>query len=276
MTPPKKRPLKGGTQYFEEYFAGKDGELIKGDGDAADFQIYRRKVKMDSLTAGFFLNLYERIFTFAHILGVRHIYDIGCNPYLQATYLVHSPDMHYTGIDKRMFHCPEQNLFIEESYVNKVFEDFTGSDRIRFIKGTYPCELNVEENSIALLIGVKLIALVELEEPLLKKLASQFDRFVLDLVGRTNNTELRHMAVRDVVEQDVCNYEDIREEQLTNLRRILPDYEFYILGSSYQSYILYGTKIPSDRERILERYDLLGDRVVSDLIDCHWFFEMRR
>ncbi|MBQ8332589.1 MAG: helix-turn-helix domain-containing protein [Clostridia bacterium] len=261
------------SEEFEHFFAGKDGESIRGDGNAADFRIYRYKSMADNLLVSELFSLYERLFTFASRIGVRHIFDIGCMPSFQASYLVHHPEMHYTGIDEQLFAVP---IHIEESYVNRVFESFTGSDRIKYVKENYPCELDVPENSIAFCVWKRRIPIVEWEEELLLHLASQFDRFVIEMVAITNNSDLAKMDVKDVVRRKVDNFMDIRGEQMMNLRRLLPEYEFYTLRDHRQSFIVYATKIRSDRETILSHYDLIGDRIVSDAVDAHWIHEMDR
>lgn len=69
---------------------------------------------------------------------------------------------------------------------------------------------------------------------------------------------------------------DIRGEQMANLRRLLPEYEFYTLRDHLQSFIVYATKHREDRDTILGHYDIIGDRIVSDAVDAHWIHELHR
>ncbi len=270
---PRTKVMKGGTEYFYDFFGGKNDCDIKGD--PVDFMIYKRKSAMDKLNENYFYSLYERLFSFTRALGVKHVYDLACFPYLQATYLVHDPAMHYTGVDERMHYDFVMNRSVDPAYLNKVFAQFTGSDRIRYIRDRYPCDLDVEENNIGMTLGIRLLPVVEWEKELVQRLGADFDRFIVELVGSTNNTKVAHMKAKDVVYQEVEQYEDICEEQLHWLREYLPDHEFYILCSYRRQFIVFGTKVKSDRAKIEERYELIGNRVVTDLIDTHLFWDMR-
>jgi hypothetical protein len=52
----------------------------------------------------------------------------------------------------------------------------------------------------------------------------------------------------------------------------MPKFEFFRLGTTF----VFGTKIPSDREKLEKRYILVGDRLLSDMIDRHWIDEMTK
>ncbi len=269
------RSIEYRSEKFTDFFAGKNGaDLITAESGRteADYFLYRQKSMADNLNITHFFALYERIFTFLCSLGIRNLFDLCCMPFLQSAWLVHYPDMRYTAVSDPLFHHPH----IEESYVNKLFEDFTGSDRIRYIREEYPCDLDIPENSAAIAVWThRLAAIVAWEEDKLRKLASQFDRFIIELVGRTNNTDLSNLPLKDVIYGEHRNFNDIREEQLANLKELLPQYEIYRLSDNPQNFILYGTRCPSDRDTILRRYDLIGDRIVSDMIPPHWSYELR-
>ena len=269
------QPMKGGTAYFREFFGGKNDCGIPGD--PVEFAVYKRKLFMYRLRDTYFYSAYERMFSFARNLGITHIYDIGniSFPDLQAMYLIHDPAMHYTGVEDRMFQEWNTHVSAEHSYLNSLFEQFTGSDRIRFIRDRYPCELEIAENSVGVMFGCRILIDVEWEEDLVKRLGGDFDRFILELAGATNNTDVAHMKAKDVVYQEVAKYKDIRGEQLDYLREYLPDHEFYVLSGNRHSLIVYGTRFKSDRAKIEARYELMGNRVVTDLIDSHLFWEMR-
>ncbi len=260
--------IAGVRAAFLEFYEGFNRESIRGDGTPTDFGIYKRKSMADDLSRVWCFYWHERLFTLARTLGVRNFYDLGCRDDLQASLLVYDPELTYTGVDPDIFHGYWDNFHTEPEYVNKVFERFTGSGRIKYIKEKYPCELDVAENNLA--IVRRTFRRVEEAGELLQNLSETFERFTVSLADRRINPVLRETAAKDFVYADLPVWEDIFEEELLQLKKAMPEYEFFRLGTTF----VFGTKIPSDREKLEKRYILVGDRLLSDVIDRHWINEM--
>ena len=97
---------------------------------------------------------YSRIFDFCRVLGISHVYDIGCQWINQAFLLVSYSVMQYTGIgcsfsllDWRKENCTAEHCTVP--CVHEAPPPFCDG-RIRFQKGWYPdVDLSPEADSIA-------------------------------------------------------------------------------------------------------------------------------
>ncbi len=265
-----KSSIAGVPAAFGEFYSGFNHELIHGDGTPTDFCIFKRKSMADNLTRLVWFYRTERTFTLARTLGVKNFYELGCGEELQASLLVYDPELSYTGVDTDLFHAYYDNFHAEPSYVNKVFERFTGSDRIKYIKEKYPCELDVSENNLA--IVRRTFRKVEEGGELIGWLSETFERITISLAARRINPVLRETPAKDFVYADLPVWEDIFEEELLQLKKAMPKFEFFRLGNTF----VFGTKNPSDREKLEKRYILVGDRLLSDVIDRHWIDEMTK
>ena len=265
-----KSSIAGVRAAFGEFFEGFNHEAIRGDGTPTDFCIYKRKSMVDNLSRVWCFYWHERLFTLARTLGVRNFYDLGCREDLQASLLVYDPELNYTGVDTDIFHNYRDNFHAETEYVNKVFERFTGSDRIKYIKDKYPCELDISENNLA--IVRRTFRRAEEASELLGKLNKTFERVTISLADRRINPVLRETSAKDFVYADLPVWEDIFEEEFLQLKKAMPKFEFFRLGNTF----VFGTKNPSDREKLEKRYILVGDRLLSDVIDRHWINEMTK
>ncbi len=256
---------------FGEFYSGFNHELISGDGTPTDFCIFKRKSMADNLYRLYCFYRYERMFTLARTLGVKNYYDLGCTGELEASLLVYDPDRTYTGVAPNIFHEYFDNFHAEPEYVNKVFERFTGSsERIKYIKDKYPCELDVAENNLAMV--KRTFRKVDEGGELLGWVGKTFERFITTLNHRQINPVLREITAHDLVYRDVNVWENPFEEEFVQLKKVLPEYEFFRLGNTF----VLGTKNPSDREKLEKRYILVGDRLLSDVIDRHWINEMTK
>lgn len=263
--------IAGVRASFLEFYEGFSHESISGDGTPTDFGIYKRKSMADNLSRLYTFYRCERIFTLASTLGVKNYYDLGCGGELQASLLVYDPDLTYTGVDPNIFHEYFDGFHAEPEYVNKVFAKFTGgSDRIKYIRDKYPCPLEIAENNIAMV--KKNFRKVDEGSELLGWISKNFERFITSLADRRINPVLREMPAKDFVYNDVPVWEDIFEEELLQLKKAMPEYEFFRLGNTF----VFGTKIPSDREKLEKRYILVGDRLLSGVLDRHWINKMTK
>lgn len=260
---------------FIDFYHGTNAEDIRGNGNDTDFRIYRRKAMADENHRSLTFYCYERLFSLAYALGVRHFYDIGCGNELQAFLLTWDKDLHYTGIDTDIFHAYYDDFHTEPSYVNGLFEKFTASDRIKYIKAEYPCELDVRENNIA--IASHVFGRVTEQSPLFPAMSRDFERIILDLNNQCLNPALREMSAKDAVQNDIRVWIDPFEEDYVLLKKIMPEFEFFQLGTSgTTSTYVFGTKIPSDLEKLEKRYIRVGDRLLSGVVDRYLCTEMTK
>lgn len=99
-------------------------------------------------------NRYRRIFDLCRVLGITHIYDIGCEAINQSFQLVHHTRMTYTGIDTYFAlndwrESDRAKVYCRHPYVEEAPPVFCDG-RIRFVKGLYPqVELDIQPNNIA-------------------------------------------------------------------------------------------------------------------------------
>ena len=264
------RSIAGIPAAFGEFYSGFNHELIRGDGTPTDFCIFKRKSMADNLPRLAWFYRAERMFTLGRTLGVKNFYELGCGEELQASLLVYDPELSYTGMDTDLFHAYYDDFHTEPAYVNKVFERFTGSSRIKYIKDKYPCKLDAAENNFA--IVRRTFRKVEEGGELTGWLSETFERITISLADRRINPVLRETAAKDFVYADLPVWEDIFEEELLQLKKAMPKFEFFRLGTTF----VFGTKIPTDREKLEKRYILVGDRLLSDVIDRHWINEMTK
>jgi len=253
---------------FFDFFEGRNGTSIKGDRDDTDFQIYKRISMATSISRVCCYYRYQSIFTFINTLGVKNIYDIGCGDDLQASLLIYHPEINYTGIDIDGIINIFDDFNPEIDYINKLFKSFTGSERIKYIKSKYPCELSVEENNIAILIGV--LTWVKTSSDIISSINKNFERVILDIRHQGLNKALKEMSVKDVVYQDVKITVDVFEDELTRLKAMMPDFTFYQIGHA----LLFGTRNAEDIDKLEKRYDRSGNTLKSWVVEKGWADEV--
>lgn len=201
-------------------------------------------------------------FSFLRTLGVKNIYDIGCGQELQALLLVYEPDMNYTGIDRRIFENPFENFVSPPEYINEIIERFIGNDRIRFIRETYPCELTVAQNNIALLFNV----IGTVEDPIFKTVCESFERMIVNIPNTKVDPAVKQMSAKEFVYSNINGIIDPFEEQYRICKERMPDHTFYRLGES----TIFGTSVSSDKEKIENSYMVSGDEIATKVFDRHW------
>lgn len=130
---------------------------------------------------------YAKIFDFCRVLGVSHVYDIGCQWMNQAFLLVSYSVMRYTGIgcSFSLIDWLEQNHTAEHCTVPCVKEAPPPlcDGRIRFLKGWYPdVVLSPEEDSIA--VASYAFTMCQDEKEIIRTTAAlqkDFDRILINL-----------------------------------------------------------------------------------------------
>ena len=257
---------KGARATFIEFFEGYEGNAIQGNGDSTDYKIYKRKLMADNPVRSECFQRYERIFALCQALGVTNLYDIGCGQQLQASMLVYDSEIHYTGIDLAIFQDYYDEFFAEPEYVNKLFEEFVGSDRIKFIKGKYPCELEVSENNMAISLCVNAV-----DEVIAESYSKNFERVVFNIFCKKFNSKIPDMDLKDIINNEVEVWLNTFEETYNFWKKAMPDYEFYRIGNVPPWNYLFATKIPEDKEKLAEGYTIIDDQILTGIIDKNWY-----
>ncbi len=266
---------------FVDFYAGVNGDDIRGNGDWTDYQIFKRKNIVDDTSKMWIFDVYERLFTMGKLLGVKHFFDLDCRTAaLQSMILMYDGEMHYTGIDDDIFHQYIDNFHTEPEYVNEVFRRFTGGkERIRYIKGKYPCPLEIPENNMLLLpffglhphMKVPRFFNAETREELLSAMKRDFERVVLMLLGTVNNPELKNIKPAELVYNDIPVKVNCFDGEYDFVRQNMPGFEFYRMGKTRNgNMLIFGTKIPTDRVILEREYTIVGDRLLSYVVDKHW------
>lgn len=253
---------------FFDFFEGTNGASLKGNGDNTDFQIYKRISMATSISRLSCYFRYECIFSFINTLEVKNIYDIGCGSDLQAALLVYHPGLTYTGIDIDGVSNVFDEFTPETAYINETFQQFTGSDRIRYIQTKYPCELSVEKNNIAILIGV--LGWVKHSSVILSSIQRNFERVILDVRHHRFNEDLKNMPLKEVVHQNVKTTIDVFEEELQQLKITMPEFTFYQIGKS----TVFGTKKAEDIEKLANKYTCGEKTVKAWVLEKGWAGEV--
>ena len=266
---------------FVDFYAGVNGDDIRGNGDWTDYQIFKRKNIVDDTSKMWIFDVYERLFTMGKLLGVKHFFDLDCRTAaLQSMILMYDGEMHYTGIDDNIFHQYIDNFHTEPEYVNEVFRRFTGGkERIRCIKGKYPCPLEIPENNMLLLpffglhpnMKVPGFFNAETHEELLSAMSRDFERVVLMLRGTINNPELKNIKPTELVYNDIPVEVNCFDREYDFIRQNMPGFEFYRMGKTKRgNIIIFGTRVPTDRVILEREYTVVGDLLLSYVIDKHW------
>lgn len=265
------------SEFYKNYFTGRNMDAF--DWDKTELAIFRRKLAADFYLFGN-CDQYARIFSMCHTLGIKNIFDIGCGLNLQAFLMVYSPDMHYTGIDDIFcqhleFGWPVDGDFNkvafspDPAYLNELFKDFVGSDRIQFVKDTYPCKLEIPENNIAIALG-SISAAVKYRPEIVQTLAQDFERVMIDMPDKKLNVN-GHSA-KEVIYEDIDVWKDVTEEYVERMKEAMPEFTFYGFGGHI--YHLFGTRISSDKERLESKFTFVNGRFMTGLFDMEWYREM--
>lgn len=259
---------------FASFFAGDNLDAF--DWDKTEMAIYKRKMAADFCFFGGF-DQYARIFSLCRTIGAKNIYDIGCGSNLQAFLMVYSQDMSYTGIDDRLcapieFGWPFDKKFEPSpEYLNDLFKKFVGSDRIRFVKDTYPCKLDIAENNIAVSLGSITSHIINKPETMIS-IARDFERIMIDIPDKKMDVE--GFSAKDIIYNDVNIWRNTRDEYVSRMQELMPEFTFYDFGGHLNH--TFGTRVPSDKERLDSKFVCVNGRYMTGLFDMEWYREMDR
>lgn len=253
--------VTGSTGSLYAFQEGPDAGGIHGD--AAALGIYRRSIAASPFYFDCFYR-YSRIFTLCYRLGARNLYDIGCGQQMQGFLMIYAPELTYTGIDMNIFREPFEAFSCQSETVNEWFEKFTGCDRIRHMKETYPCELTVKPENAAILLGVFLPE--DKIHPTGAAMAKDFERVVIS-IPTEGRYRLDGMTAREIIDQDLDVWSRPFEHLYARWREAMPGFEFYRLSDG----VVLGTKCPEDRRILETKYTVIGDRILADVSDVPWY-----
>lgn len=187
---------------------------------------------------------YAQIFSLCRKLDITNIYDIGCGSKLQSFLLLPSLYTNYTGIDPNIFHDPADDFHADPEWVNGLFREWTGCDRIRYIQEKYPCRLDIRQNNIAILFYALITDREDIIKNLAQHLAKDFERVFLTLSST----------------QPVPS--DTFEAQLDLWKKSMPEYEFFKIG---EPNLVFATRIPVDAKLLAEKYTVIDHRILTEL-----------
>jgi len=138
--------------------------------------------------------VYSRIFTLCYVLGVTHVYDIGCEKINQALLLTHT-NVSYTGMDTIF----EFNDWREEDRNSNRYWHYCTHEappplcdgRIRFIKGNYPdTGFDIKPNHIAVASGsLTMCKGAESINRTATALVRDFDRILMNFPRKKHRTD---------------------------------------------------------------------------------------
>jgi len=256
--------LHGENGNFYDFYYGPNAKGIKGD--EKTLNIYKRVIAahLDYFPCVY---KYSRVFSFCRELGITNLYDIGCGQQLQAFLLINTPDINYTGIDSNIFHNYPDEFIAEPEYINEMFEKFTGSSRIKYIKEIYPIDLAVIENNIAIVLycffGIETNK--EKWKNAVAILSRDFERVLFNIPIREYN--LRGMNIKDIIYNEVEVWKNPFEKYYDLWKKSMPDFEFYRIG---EPNLIFGTKFFEDRKKLEKKYILIDDQVLTGVVDIPW------
>ena len=254
--------------FFHDFTEGSDAIGLRGD--ETEVNIFKRAMASHRAYHPCFAN-YSRVFSFCRRLGVANLYDIGCGNQLQAFLLVHAPEMSYTGIDRDIFNDFPDNFVADPGYINELFGRFVGNGRIKHIKETYPYDLAVSENNVAILLNCfcRIDSDREEWENAAAALSRDFERVLLNTPLKEYN--LAGMGARDIVHGEVEAWANPFERHYGMWKNALPGFEFYRIG---EPNLIFGTRVSGDGEKLKKHYAISGDRVMAGVVDIPWHMEL--
>ena len=252
---------------YHDYFAGQNSIELKGKGDHVDMRIYQRKSASEIGHLGCY-ERYVQVFALSRLLGVKNIYDIGCGNQLQAFLLTFSQDINYIGIDDQFKNWPE-NFELDPDYCADLFQKFTATNRFKFIKNTYPCELDINQGNIAIAIAVCCNLKSPRQKNILKTMGNEFERIIFDIQKSMLNKEITAGDIPDIISKKISVWYDPTDEFIEEIRKLLPGFEIFNLGGDRSDYI-FATKIKEDLDVINKKFTITGNKITTGLFDLKY------
>ena len=264
-----------GNLEFHQFESGKNAAEMSEE----DLGLFRR---VAAATPFLFSTMYEysRVFTFCANLGISHLYDIGCGNRMQGLMFMYAPEMTYTGIDPSLFHDPFTDFDADVGYVNDRLAQFQSgwydSDRIFYIEKSYPCELEIERNNIALMLymGMDIEKNPQAFRKLTQALAGDFERIFKNLTQSELDIKLiKNTPVKDIVSGKVDIRKDVFAERLTEWKRAMPEFTFFTLGNGF----VFGTKHERDIKKLQANYTVSKkNEITAGLMDRAFYVNVMK
>ncbi|MBR5313277.1 MAG: hypothetical protein IKU40_10395 [Clostridia bacterium] len=263
-----------GNMEFRNFYARKSSDKIFDD--SRDLGIYKRVIVSgdDYFDSRY---RYSKIFSFCATLGISNIYDIGCGQQMQGLMMMSVHNMTYTGIDHQIFHEWATQFDAAPEYINyRIAQLQDGSDRIFYIKQSYPCELMIERNNIAVMLG----CFLNIEEDqcrmnqMSKALSRDFERIVKEIPLKKRDVKLiKSTPVRDIANGKVDIMVDIFAERLAMWKRAMPEFTFFTLGNGY----IFGTKNEQDIQILQKNYIVSKkNEITTGLMDQSFYVSVMK
>jgi len=220
---------------------------------------------------------YSRVFSFCASLGISNIYDIGCGHRMQSLMLMYAPEITYTGIDPYIFHDPFTDFEADAGYINDRLAQFqNGSDRIFYIEKGYPCELEIVQNNIAVMLymGMEIEKNPQSFKKLTQALSGDFERIFKNLSQTELDVKLiKNTPVRDIVNGKVDVRKNVFTERLSEWKHAMPGFTFFTLGNGF----FFATKNERDIKKLQTNYTVSKkNEITSGLMDRAFYVNMMR
>ena len=268
------QPCTGNLE-FHQFESGKN----ISEWSEEDFGLYKRV----TASSPFLFNTmyeYSRVFTFCANLGISNIYDIGCGNPLQGLMMLYAPEMTYMGIDPHIFHDPFTDFDTHPGYINDRIAQFQGggysSDRIYYIEKSYPCELEIERNNIALMLymGMDIEKNPQAFRKLTQALSEDFERIFKNLTQSELDINLiKNTPVKDIVSGKVDIRKDVFAERLSEWKRAMPEFTFFTLGNGF----VFGTKNERDIKKLQANYTVSKkNEITAGLMDRAFYVNVMK
>ena len=223
---------------------------------------------------------YSKVFSFCASLGIRNIYDIGCGQQMQGLMMMYAPEMTYTGIDSYLFHDGITDFDADPGYINDRLAQFQGGfyseDRIFYIQKGYPCELQIEQNNIAVMLHMCMG--IEKNPKEMKKLtealSGDFERIFKNLQQTRLDVELvKRTPAKEIVHGDVEVRKNVFADNLLMWKRSMPEFTFFTLGSGF----VFATKNERDIKKLHANYNVSKkNEITAGLMDYAFYKNMMK
>ena len=176
---------------------------------------------------------------------------------MQGLMLMYAPETTYTGIDPSIFYDPFTDFDADVGYVNDRLAQFQNwqydSDRIFYVENSYPCELEITRNNIALMLymGMEIEKNPQAFRKLTEALSKDFERIFKNLTQTELDVKLiRNTPVKDIVDGKVDVRRNVFVDRLSEWKRAMPGYTFFTLGNGF----VFGTKNERDIKKLQANY----------------------
>ena len=254
------------------------GRMVTELGDD-ELGMYRRIVAASPIHFNC-LYEYSKVFSFCASLGIKNIYDIGCGQQLQGLIMMYAPEMTSTGIDPYIFHDGITDFEADPGTINDRLAEFQGGsyskDRIFYIQKGYPCELEIEQNNIAVMLymGMDIEKNPKQMKRLTEALSGDFERIFKNLQQTRLDVELvKRTPAKEIVHGNVEVEKNVFADNLLMWKRAMPEFTFFTLGSGF----VFATKNERDIKKLHANYNVSKkNEITAGLMDRAFYVNMMK